>query len=86
MISSLRGRVLAAAGSSLVIDVGGVGFQVNTTPALVLASPGRADEYFRWNSFGPLARVKAIRIAAPGVLVSAPATPAPRPARRAGNR
>ncbi|MFE6966458.1 Holliday junction branch migration protein RuvA [Agromyces sp. NPDC057679] len=38
MISSLRGRVLAAAGSSLVIDVGGVGFQVNTTPALVLAS------------------------------------------------
>lgn len=38
MISSLRGRVLAAAGNSLVIDVGGVGFQVNTTPALVLAS------------------------------------------------
>lgn len=38
MISSLRGRVLAAAGSSVVIDVGGVGFQVNTTPALVLAS------------------------------------------------
>ncbi|MFF2270707.1 Holliday junction branch migration protein RuvA [Agromyces sp. NPDC058136] len=38
MISSLRGRVLAAAGSSVVIDVGGVGFQVNTTPALVLAT------------------------------------------------
>jgi len=38
VISSLRGRVLAAAGSSVVIDVGGVGFQVNTTPALVLAS------------------------------------------------
>lgn len=38
MISSLRGRVLAAAGNSLVIDVGGVGFQVNTTPALVLAA------------------------------------------------
>ncbi|GAA2460642.1 Holliday junction branch migration protein RuvA [Agromyces soli] len=38
MISSLRGRVLVAAGSTLVIDVGGVGFQVNTTPALVLAS------------------------------------------------
>jgi len=38
VISSLRGRVLAADGSSVVIDVGGVGFQVNTTPALVLAS------------------------------------------------
>ncbi|MFK4728488.1 Holliday junction branch migration protein RuvA [Agromyces mediolanus] len=38
MISSLRGRVLVAAGNTLVIDVGGVGFQVNTTPALVLAS------------------------------------------------
>ncbi|WP_127793579.1 Holliday junction branch migration protein RuvA [Agromyces sp. LHK192] len=37
MISSLRGRVLAAAGSSIVLDVGGVGYQVNTTPALVLA-------------------------------------------------
>ncbi|MGI9825267.1 Holliday junction branch migration protein RuvA [Agromyces sp. Marseille-Q5079] len=38
MISSLRGPVLAAAGTTLVLDVGGVGFQVNTTPALVLAS------------------------------------------------
>jgi holliday junction DNA helicase RuvA len=38
VISSLRGRVLAAAGSSVVIEVGGVGFQVNTTPALALAS------------------------------------------------
>ncbi|WP_350349770.1 Holliday junction branch migration protein RuvA [Agromyces sp. G08B096] len=38
MISSLRGRVLVAAGSSVVIDVGGVGFHVNTTPALVLAT------------------------------------------------
>jgi Holliday junction DNA helicase RuvA len=38
VISSLRGPVLAAAGTTLVIDVGGVGFQVNTTPALVLAS------------------------------------------------
>ena len=38
MISSLRGPVLAAAGTTIVIDVGGVGFQVNTTPALVLAS------------------------------------------------
>ena len=38
MISSLRGRVLAAAGSSVVIEVGGVGLQVNTTPALALAS------------------------------------------------
>ncbi|WP_136706835.1 Holliday junction branch migration protein RuvA [Agromyces sp. H66] len=38
MISSLRGRVLAAAGSSVVIEVGGVGFHVNATPALALAS------------------------------------------------
>ena len=38
MISSLRGRVLTAAGSSVVIEVGGVGFHVNTTPALSLAS------------------------------------------------
>ena len=38
MISSLRGRVLAAAGNSVVIEVGGVGFHVNTTPALALAS------------------------------------------------
>ncbi|MEV1129459.1 Holliday junction branch migration protein RuvA [Agromyces sp. NPDC049794] len=38
MISSLRGRVLRAAGSSVVIEVGGVGFHVNATPALALAS------------------------------------------------
>ena len=38
MISSLRGRVLTAAGNSVVIEVGGVGFHVNTTPALALAS------------------------------------------------
>lgn len=38
MISSLRGRVLTASGSSVVIEVGGVGFHVNTTPALALAS------------------------------------------------
>ena len=41
MISSLRGRVLTAAGNSVVIEVGGVGFHLNTTPALALASrPG----------------------------------------------
>jgi Holliday junction DNA helicase RuvA len=38
VISSLRGRVLRAAGNSVVIEVGGVGFHVNTTPALALAS------------------------------------------------
>jgi holliday junction DNA helicase RuvA len=38
VISSLRGRVLTASGSSVVIEVGGVGFHVNTTPALALAS------------------------------------------------
>lgn len=38
MISSLRGRVLSSAGSSVVIEVGGVGFHVHTTPALALSS------------------------------------------------
>jgi Holliday junction DNA helicase RuvA len=38
VISSLRGRVLQAAGGSVVLEVGGVGFFVNTTPALALAS------------------------------------------------
>jgi Holliday junction DNA helicase RuvA len=38
VISSLRGRVLTAAGNAVVIEVGGVGFHVNTTPALALAS------------------------------------------------
>lgn len=38
MISSLRGTVLAAVGSAVVIDVGGVGFHVNSTPALALAT------------------------------------------------
>jgi Holliday junction DNA helicase RuvA len=38
VISSLRGRVLTSAGSSVVIEVGGVGFHVNATPALALAS------------------------------------------------
>jgi holliday junction DNA helicase RuvA len=38
VISSLRGRVLSAGGNSIVLEVGGVGFHVNTTPALALAS------------------------------------------------
>jgi len=38
VISSLRGRVLQASGGSVVLEVGGVGFLVNTTPALALAS------------------------------------------------
>jgi holliday junction DNA helicase RuvA len=38
VISSLRGRVHTASGSSVVIEIGGVGFHVNTTPALALAS------------------------------------------------
>ncbi|MRG58574.1 Holliday junction branch migration protein RuvA [Agromyces sp. CFH 90414] len=43
MISSLRGRVIAAAGSSIVLDVGGVGFHVHTTPAFVLATRDGAE-------------------------------------------
>lgn len=38
MISSLRGRVSAASGSALVVEVAGVGYLVNATPAFVLAS------------------------------------------------
>lgn len=38
MISSLRGRVASASGSTLVVDVSGVGYLVNATPALVLSS------------------------------------------------
>ncbi|GLI28778.1 Holliday junction ATP-dependent DNA helicase RuvA [Agromyces rhizosphaerae] len=38
MISSLSGTVLAASGGTVVIDVGGVGFSVATTPALALAA------------------------------------------------
>jgi Holliday junction DNA helicase RuvA len=37
MISSLRGTVLAAAGSSVVIEVGGVGLAVQVTPQHALA-------------------------------------------------
>ena len=37
MIASLRGTVLAAAGSSLVVEVGGVGYAVTVTPEHALA-------------------------------------------------
>src|SRR6218665_568326 len=37
MISSLRGRGLAATGGAVVIEVGGVGLEVNTPPAFALA-------------------------------------------------
>ena len=37
MISSLRGTVLLAAGSTVVIDVGGVGYSVQVTPAHALS-------------------------------------------------
>ncbi len=37
MISSLRGTVLVAAGSAVVIDVGGVGYAVQVTPAHALS-------------------------------------------------
>lgn len=37
MIASLRGTVLAAAGSSLVVEVGGVGYAVAVTPAHALS-------------------------------------------------
>ncbi|RFA09426.1 Holliday junction branch migration protein RuvA [Subtercola boreus] len=37
MISSLRGTVLQAVGSSVVIEVGGVGFAVQVTPAHALS-------------------------------------------------
>lgn len=37
MISSLRGPVLSAMGNLVVVDVGGVGFAVQVTPALALS-------------------------------------------------
>ena len=37
MISSLRGTVLVAAGSAVVLDVGGVGYAVQVTPAHALS-------------------------------------------------
>ena len=37
MISSLRGTVLAAMGTTLVVEIGGVGLSVNVTPQLALA-------------------------------------------------
>jgi Holliday junction DNA helicase RuvA len=37
VISSLRGTVLLAAGSTVVIDVGGVGYSVQVTPAHALS-------------------------------------------------
>lgn len=37
MISFLRGTVFAAAGSVVVLEVGGVGYQVNVTPAFALS-------------------------------------------------
>lgn len=39
MISSLRGSVAAASGSTVVIEVGGVGLKVSVTPQLALALP-----------------------------------------------
>jgi Holliday junction DNA helicase RuvA len=38
VISSLRGRVASASGGTLVVDVSGVGYLVNATPAFVLSS------------------------------------------------
>ncbi len=38
MISSVRGTVLAAMGSTIVIEVGGVGLGIQVTPQLALAS------------------------------------------------
>lgn len=38
MISSLRGTVLSAVGTTVVVEVGGVGFSVAVTPALALGA------------------------------------------------
>ncbi len=38
MISSVRGLVLSALGSTVIIEVGGVGLSVNVTPATALAA------------------------------------------------
>ncbi|BDZ50702.1 Holliday junction ATP-dependent DNA helicase RuvA [Frondihabitans sucicola] len=47
MISSLRGSVAAASGSTVVIEVGGVGLKVSVTPQLALSMPvGTAAHLF----------------------------------------
>ncbi|NIJ03708.1 Holliday junction branch migration protein RuvA [Frigoribacterium faeni] len=47
MISSVRGTVLSASGTSVVVEVGGVGLRVGVTPQLALtASPGTTLQLF----------------------------------------
>jgi Holliday junction DNA helicase RuvA len=45
VISSLRGRVASASGGTLVVDVSGVGYLVNATPAFVLSSREGAEVF-----------------------------------------
>jgi len=47
MISSLRGTVLSASGSTIVIEVGGVGFAVQVTPSLALSAHVGAEVRIR---------------------------------------
>jgi len=47
MISSVRGTVLAVAGSSAVIEVGGVGMQVTVTPAHALSLRVGSEAFVR---------------------------------------
>jgi Holliday junction DNA helicase RuvA len=47
MISSVRGTVLSASGTSVVVEVGGVGLRVGVTPQLALtATPGTTLQLF----------------------------------------
>lgn len=39
MIASLRGTIAAASGSTIVVEVGGVGYRVSVTPQLALSLP-----------------------------------------------
>ena len=48
MIGSLRGRLLARSGGDLVIEVGGLGYRVTTTPATSGALGAEGGEVFVW--------------------------------------
>lgn len=55
----------------------------NGGPGILMASPGNAEEYFRWNTFGKLTLEQAIRMpAAPPAAPQAPGTTPASPSRR----
>jgi hypothetical protein len=54
----------------------------NGGPGILLASPGNAEEYFRWNTFGKLTLEQAIRMPAAPPAPLAPGTTPANPPRK----